>query len=382
MKAISASFKIGRFTFLQAWVKNARVNRLAFVLMLFGLGLLSTRAAYTSFHVFGDSLSTAKVNSPVGPDYYGDRWSNGRVWVEVLAQRLGLPFNLAANTNSFWGNTSSDLIGEVSRFAPPANASNALVVIWVNNADLYFPATAPTPTLTNFDAVISLAQTNHYRAITNLYAKGIRTLVMPNAVDISTIPGFNTYTNFTNLFHLASTNYNAKFYGTIDRAKTNCPGLKIYVPDFYALLTDLLAQPNIYGVTNAKKNGLSIDAIADPALSNKSLTGPGTNYIFWDYADPSAKVHNWMASLAQQLILPVVISQITAFTSSNRLDLANVPVGLTNGCLVLGSPNLLVGNWTTNLVFTSTNTSQSVFVPASGLQAFYRLSFPVTWTWP
>jgi phospholipase/lecithinase/hemolysin len=387
------------------------------IIMLLSLAASTAPAAFTSIHVFGDSLSTAKVNSPVGPDYYGDRWSNGRVWVEVLAQRLGLPFNLAANTNSYWGNTSSDLIGEVSRFIPPAKASDALVVIWVNNADLYFPATAPTPTLTNFDAVISLAQINHYKAITNLYAKGIRNLVMPNVVDISTVPGFNTYTAYTNLFHLASMNYNAKFYATLDRAKANCPGLKIYVPDFYVLLADLLTQPNIYGLTNAKKNGLSIDALG--GLSRASLTSePATSYIFWDKTDPSAKVHSIMASVAQQTISPVQIG-LAQLGDYNRIDMINVPVGMSG--FLENSTNLATA-WTVVTNFNSPAPTQSIFVVAPPLPAdfgaggsdgggwtggpptpgtgtgtttgtnsipfnnvaaqLYRLRFPYNWTWP
>ena len=43
---------------------------------------------------------------------------------------------------------------------------------------------------------INQSQTNHYKAVTNLYfAKGARTLIMPNVVDISTIPDFNTSVN-------------------------------------------------------------------------------------------------------------------------------------------------------------------------------------------
>jgi phospholipase/lecithinase/hemolysin len=350
-------------------------------ILLFGSAFFPAQAAFTSLYVFGDSLSAASNNVPIGPYGYGDRWSNGRVWVEVLAQRQGLPFN-PSNNISFFGNISGNMVDEVNSFTPPAPASNVLVVIWVNNADLYYPATASPPTLEGFNTVINQAQTNHYKAITNLYAKGIRTLIMPNVVDISTIPAFNKFTAYTNLFHQASTNYNAAFYATLNRVRTNSSysGLTIYIPDFFALLTNLLTYPTNYVVTNALKNKLSIDALG--YLGNPSLTnGPGTNYIFWDAQDPTAMVHMWMANTAQQLISPVRISKITALNGSNRLDMANVPVG-QNG-LVIGRTNLLLGNWTTNVNnFNSTNTTQSVFVPASGPTWFYRLSFPYSWTWP
>ena len=96
--------------------------------------------------------------------------------------------------------------------------------------------------------------------------------------------------------------------------------------------------------------------------------------------DPTAKVHMWMANLTQQLISPVQISNITSLNGSNQLVMANVPIG-QNG-LVLGRTNLLLGNWTTNVTFISSNATQSVFVTPSGPVWFYRLNFPYSWTWP
>jgi phospholipase/lecithinase/hemolysin len=375
----------GRLYFHPAWGKLGSVKKaVGFMVgvLLFGSAVFPAQAAFTSFYVFGDSLSTTASNSAAGSLYYGQRYSNGRVWVEVLAQRQGLTFNPAKNTNSFFGNTSSNLFAETGAYTPPGDASNALVVIWVNNADLYYPALDPTPTLAKFTNAINLALTNQYKAITNLYAKGIRTLVMPNVVDISTIPQFNTYASQTNLFHQASTNYNVAFYATLDRARTNCPGLAIFIPDFFSLLTNLIAHPANYGVTNALGNGLSIDALhaQNFGFPVANTNGYGTNYIFWDKTDPTAMVHMWMGNLAQQLISPAQISNITALNGSNQLDLANVPIG-QNG-LVLGRTNLILGNWTTNVSFISSNATQSVFVTPSGPQWFYRLSFPYSWTWP
>ena len=269
---------------------------------------------------------------------------------------------------------------------PPSDASNALVVIWVNNADLYFPALDSSPTLDKFTNVINVALTNQFQAITNLYAKGIRTLLMPNVVDISTVPKFNAYTTQTNLFHQATTNYNAAFYVTLDKARTSCPGLNIVVPDYFGLLTNLLTYPASYGLTNVLVSGRSMDAIdaSNYGLPVANTNGYGTNYIFWDPTDPTAKVHYLMAGVAQQLISPVKIGQLTVFPGSNRLDLVNVPVYTNsplNG-LVLVSTNLASANWTTNLAFSTTNTSQSVWATNASPQSFYRLKFPYVWTWP
>lgn len=362
------------------------------VIVALGLASLQVHAAFTSFYVFGDSLSASHDNvhpAPGDSNYYGLRWSNGRVWVEALAQMQGLTL-YDSNNFSYFGNTSTSLVTEVANFIPPSDASNALVVIWVNNADLYYPATASSPSPAGFNAVINAVQTNQYQAITNLYyAKGIRTLVMPNVVNISSIPLLNQDLTYSNVYYQASLDYNAAFTATLNSARANCPGLTIYTPDFYTLLKDLIAHPSAYGVTNALEdigNGpKSVDVLHDPNLSSFSLSnGIAPTYIFWDFQDPTAKVHAIMASIAHQMISPVQIAKLTAFTGSNRLDLVNVPVytNVPNNGLVLSCTNLASGNWTTNLPFSTTNTTQSVWGTNSGPQTFYRLKFPYVWAWP
>jgi phospholipase/lecithinase/hemolysin len=164
----------------------------------------------------------------------------------------------------------------------------------------------------------------------------------------------------------------------LNQARASLPGITIYEPDFFSLLDNVLTNATAYGLTNALSNGQSIDAI--DALANASINGPGTNYIFWDPTDPTAKLHAVLADITQQLISPVQISNLTVLNGSNQLVVANIPIG-QNG-LVIGRTNLVLGNWTTNATFNSTNTTQTVFVPASGPRWFYRLKFTYSWTWP
>ena len=83
---------------------------------------------------------------------------------------------------------------------------------------------------------------------------------------------------------------------------------------------------------------------------------------------------------AQQLVSPVKISKVTSLNGSNRLDVANIPIGL-NG-FVDGRTNLLLGSWTQITNFNSTSATQAMFVPTSGSRRFYRLRFPFAWSWP
>ena len=347
--------------------------------LLLGSAVIPAQAAFTDLYVFGDSISTTTNNASTGPTYYGKRFSNGRVWVEVLAERQGLLYDSNKNW-SYFGHTSTALVTHVSNFIAPTNADNALFVIWVNCADLYYPAYYDGTSTNVWTNAINQSQINHYNAVTNLYfAKGARTLIMPNAVDISTIPLFNASGN-ASFIHLRCLDYNVAFSNTMNRIRSSCPDLTLYAPDFFALLTDVLAHPTNYSVTNALYEGRSIGAMQDSALSNKTTNGPGTNHIFWDVKDPSAKVHAWMANNAQQLISPAQINQLVMLNGSNRLDLANVPIG-QNG-MVLGCTNLAMPSWKTNATFAGTNAAQLVYVPASGSMWYYRLRYLYSWTWP
>jgi len=383
-------------------------------LLLFGLVVFPARAAFTSLYIFGDGVSTTTTNHPGGDAqyYFVGRSSNGRLWVELLAQQLNLTNNYwysnnssihlsytnlstsstnwsySSNNGSYFGDTASSLVANVNAFAVPADASNALFIVWVNDADFVFdlqnPAYGPPYTSNNialWTNAINQSVSNHFTAITNLYAKGVRTLIMPNAVDLTEIPEFDNLSSANKSFvRQRLIDFNAAFTTTLNNAMVLHPDLKIHEPDFFSLLDNILTNAAAYGLTNALYLGQSVDVIEDPSLANKSLNGPGTNYIFWDYQDPTAKAHAIMAGLAKQLLAPVQISQIALLNGSNRLDLANVPVGL-NG-IVLGSTNLALTNWTTVTNFNSTNSAQPVFVPISGPLQFYRLSFPFAWSWP
>jgi phospholipase/lecithinase/hemolysin len=382
------------------------------VILLFG-SVLSTRAAFTSLYVFGDALSTTTNNSAANQYYYGNRYSNGRVWVEVLAQRQGIP---VAMNWSYFDCNSSNLVKNVNNFnISPSAAANALVVVWVNNSDLFDAVmTAPNTNQSTWTAIINRGQTNQLQAITTLYNKGVRTLVMPNSVDVGKVPYF--YLNNPNFGATAPfirqecIAYNVAFSNTLNLARAACPGLAIYRPNFFGLLDNVISNTAFYGLTNAfDKNGASIDAMdaINYGFPKAATNGFGSNFVFWDYLDPSARFHAIIADVAQQIISPVQIGQITAFAGSNRLDIANAPIGL-NG-FVESCTNLALANWAPLTNFSSINTAQSLFAPTpssptnvsskfvpepkdiapgpggtvvvTALQ-FYRLHFPYTWVWP
>jgi hypothetical protein len=390
-----------------------KVVRFMVGFLLFGTAIFPAQATFTSLYIFGDGVCTTTTNAVAGPLFYGQRKSNGRVWVELLAQQLSLntnfwysnnilnqvPYtNLSASTTnwsystnnrSFFGNYSPVLMTNLNHFTTPADAATALFIVWVNDADFvgWMGTIYPSTNIVTWTNAINQSLTNHWNIITNLYyAKGARTLIMPNAVDISEIPQYDgNPAAIKSFIRQRVIGFNTAFTTLLNQAQTTLPGIVIYEPDFFTLLDNVLTNAAAYGLTNALSGGQSI-CVLDSSLTDLSLNGPGTNYIFWDRTDPTAKFHAVLADITHQLISPVQISNITFLNGTNQLVMANVPIGQKG--LVLGCTNLSAPSWTTNLLaggtntFNSTSTTQSVFVPASGPLWFYRLKFPYTWAWP
>jgi len=352
--------------------------------IVFGLHVGRAPAAFTSLYAFGDGVCTTTNNTSPGvspTNYHGARFCNGRVWLEVLAERQGLTY-LSNRNWSYFGHDSAALTNNVNLFVAPPDVSTALFVVWANDADFVFFITqfnANAAALASWTNAMNRSLTNHFRAIQTLYNKGVRTLIMPNAVDLTKVPFFVQLPPAEKAFiRQRIVDYNAAFATRLVLARTTFTNLVIHAPDTFSLFDDIIARAPAYGLTNKLSGGFSIDAIQDPGLADKSLNGPGASYIFWDYLDPTAKVQEILADTVQHLIAQPQIAAATTLNGGVELHLANLPVGLPG--FVDASTNFL--NWTPLASFNSTNVAQPVSVPATYPSWFYRLRFPLVWSWP
>ncbi|MBN2505923.1 MAG: hypothetical protein JXQ71_04445 [Verrucomicrobia bacterium] len=345
----------------------------ALALAVCGILPLPVQAGFTSLHVFGDGVCST-TNGPGGCFYYGRRFTNGRTWIEVLAQRQGLPMD-RVNNWSYFGHYSGDLVTNVNRFVPPPDAATGLFVIWVNDADFVWNVEYYETNLATWTASMDQTLAHYYTALTNLYhAKGARTVVMPNAVDLGHAPYYSGLPSATKRFvRQRILEFNASFRTLLHQTRTSFPDLAVCCPDFFALFDDVLAHPEQHGLANP-----GIDALSDPTLADKTLHGPGAFYVFWDYLDPTAKVHGIMADCVHQMIAPPTLARLALVQDSNRLDVINLPIG-RNGVLD-GSTNL--ASWTALQDVASTHATRSIFVPRTGSRQYYRLRFPPAWSWP
>lgn len=353
----------------------------AMVLVTLTLHTAPARATFTSLYAFGDGVCTT-TNSPGGAQFYGNRFSNGRVWVEVLAQRQGV--NYEANKNwSYFGHDSTALLHNLTNFVAPADLATALCIVWANDADYVYNISNLSPYTTNnlaaWTNAMNRSLSNHFTAVQMLYAKGVRTLVMPNVVDLTKVPFFvNTPAPDKAFIRQRIRDYNSAFTARMNQARGIYPALNLQLPDVYSLLDDIIVRPAVYGVTNALYQGQSIDALSDPALSDKSLNGPGRNYIFWEYLDPTAKVHAVLADYVHNLIAPPVLAAVGVTGANAEWQLSQLPVGLSG--FLEGTTNF--GQWSVATNISSTASVQRVSLPLTGSWQAYRLRFPFAWNWP
>jgi phospholipase/lecithinase/hemolysin len=343
-------------------------------------------------YVFGDSLSATSGGGlgyppPAGTsadNYYQGRFSNGKVWPEYLAQQLGIAFD-TNHDYSFFGDTSYDLSNNIvfGNYYPPADIATSLYVLWTGCSDCFLMAVVDGTN--SWTEHINEAMTNLAAAVELLYGQGVRTLVLPNSVDISRVPFF-TYTAAslgadTNLAaQLAASGhqqvplYNAALARMAAQEQARHPDLALYAADFYSQFNLILNNPGGYGVTN-----ILVDALEDPGLTDKSFNGPGANYLYWDYLHPTTKVHSAIANSVLAIVVTGGGPRISLFTrrgSANQFSFANLPVGKT-GALEVATNLTAATTWRPVVSIVVTQAVQTVSISTNlGRAGYFRLHFP------
>jgi phospholipase/lecithinase/hemolysin len=363
---------------------------LLLALLLVMLPVSRAIAAYSSLYVFGDGVcATNDPTAEIDPLYYGKRNCNGRVWVEVLWQWQGLAFDDAKNKSKF-GHTSDEVVAETTNLTW-ADAATALFVIWCNDADLVeYTQDHPPPKhgytsadISNWTIFIDAAVSRHVEAVTNLYNKGARAVVMPSAANIMAVPAYNDFDLGDKTFVRDRVmQFNVAFETAMAdlAADIDMPGLTIYRPDTFTFFEQVLANPGNYGLVNPYPLNSARWDLPNP---NKQY-GPGINYVFWDDFHPTAAFQMHLAAFFQQIISPPKVNSITLSGGNVHLQVANIPMGRAGS--VQGSANLLPP-WQPDAAILEPfvvggNTPKTISFAASGPKRFYRVGFPVVWAWP
>jgi phospholipase/lecithinase/hemolysin len=279
--------------------------------MLLLLAPLPTLASqYDDLYVFGDSLSDTHneynaIGLPMSPPYDNGRWSNGPVWVEDLAPKLGLTFNpstdyaVGAATTGALDIDSASLPGmqtQVANYlaAHPVADPNGLYIVWGGANDYGYDV------LNNITPNPAQVVQNLAGEIDLLAAHGAQHFLIPNLGDLGAlpftndlgIPGLPTEATQITLAH------NALLAGALANLQSLFPNDQFTSLDIYSLFQQITADPMQYGFADVSHSYLAY-AAANPG----TLVGPNS-FLFYDELHPTAAGHELIGNAAFAALTP------------------------------------------------------------------------------
>ncbi|PIG92391.1 GDSL family lipase [Gloeocapsopsis sp. IPPAS B-1203] len=243
----------------------------------------------TELYVFGDSLSDAGTvfratggMYPPSPPYFQGRYSNGRVWVEYLADRLHLSSNQVHNFAYGGATTGSDrnfvpgLLTQVQSHVKTHQKthSNVLYVVWAGANDYLQGASSTTLPVENIS-----------RAIASLADVGAQKILVANLPDLGQLPTTRTTVNSVRLSALTQT-HNQGLRRSLKISQQHSD-IQIATLDANTLYREATANPAAFGFTN----------VISPCLAGSSCGSPDT-FLFWDGIHPTTKAHRILGDTA------------------------------------------------------------------------------------
>jgi len=250
--------------------------------------------------VFGDSLSdTGNFYHFTGghvppPPYLDGRFSNGPLWVEYLAQSLGmqvLPEDDYAVAGATTGraNSNNGLLGlqypglqdQIEEFVAAHEAgadSDALYVLWAGANDFFVALeSAESPAL-----LIGGGVTNTLAAIQTLWQTGARQILVVNVPDLGLTP-FGETSGLSDTITQLSFAYDQALESGLDAlAAAGVPTIRV---DAFTTLETMVNFPASFDFTNVTEPFLNVGG--DPA-----------GFLFWDSVHPTTRGHQGFAEAA------------------------------------------------------------------------------------
>lgn len=267
------------------------------------LTMASGAMAFDRMLVFGDSLSdVGNVLAltggfvPPSPPYAPGRFSNGLLWVEYLADDLGIARPTASaggGSNFAYGGSETgtgtvppglrNLRLQVEDFALSGiDGSNSIATVFSGSNDFI-----GSP---GRDATAAAA--NVGMAINRLADLCVRDVIVPNLPPLGFIPHAQTPSDRAAL-NAAADAFNAALVAELN-ALSSRSDVTVYRVDTTALFADIIAYPAAFGFTNV------VDSAVD---TTTGAVAPGSDrYLFFDPLHPTTRAHALLADRALQAI--------------------------------------------------------------------------------
>src|SRR5262245_57651757 len=316
---------------------------------LFALTFLVTSSivsagTFSAFIVMGDSLSdtgnafraTSAVPGsavPVSPPYFRGRFANGFMWIEDLANALGLQItpSLAGGTNFAFGGAKTgfdvhDLFQHDLGIAIPSlrtqvtayratlldptltdptrmqpAPADALYVVWGGANDLRDAISQGTQGTTP-DQIASDAVGNLVDVIRTLQSFGAIYFLVPNLPNLGLTPHQVAHGPAAMQLGAAlSTAFNSALERALQQLETTLP-VQIARLDIATHFQEITANPQRFGVANVTEACIS----GDPFAPGTVCANPDS-YIFWDaIGHPTAVAQALIADFALPVLPPLV----------------------------------------------------------------------------
>ncbi|TAL61377.1 MAG: lysophospholipase [Legionella sp.] len=296
------------------------------LLATIGACLFSGVVAATPLHnivIFGDSLSdngnlyeVMNHQLPQSPPYYQGRFSNGPVWIELLAASY-FPQNANAHlaNYAYGGAGVTDTEGEEVLFTlrkeidtyllthDDKASEDSLYVVWIGaNNYLGMP--------TEVDKTIQTVNSGINKSLKRLVTKGAKHILVINLPDLGRTPAAIEFDSIETMSYFSSEHNNA-IAKTAEELKQNYPEVEWLFFDMNKGFGEVVSNPEAYGFTNitgtcsnavanekTKKSVLRMVASVKPKTKMDACDG----FLFFDLVHPSAAAHKILAEKARLLL--------------------------------------------------------------------------------
>jgi len=269
------------------------------VLALATLGTSLQAGDITGIVAFGDSLSDVgntylASGIPPSPPYYQGHYSNGPIWLEYLANSLGVAAptaSLAGGTDYAWGHAETgnglsyegtpNIGTQISTYlASNTLSSTQLITIW-GGANDFLNGGVTNP---------AVPVNNLIGEITTLAAAGGKQFMVPNLPMLGELPATNTSSVSGALNYLTLT-FDSMLHTQLDQLQQQL-GITIHQVDINSVFQNIIADPGAYGLTN----------VTDSAIADGNLSGQG--YLFWDTVHPTTVIQELIGATAFATFVP------------------------------------------------------------------------------
>ncbi len=330
---------------------------------------------YKALYCFGFSWTdTQGLYMNNGPDfvngnadYWQNRACNGPVWPEFLSTNLGLTYT-TPNNLARGAAVTADTLTQIDWLGTLSDPAHNLYVVWVAAGD--FVNYAGTTSDRTWNIVITNVLGTSSNIVQGLYSKGARSVVVQNCLDLSLAPKyirqFGAGANALQMLKQYAGLFNSRLQEMASHIQDSYPDLRICVVDIFT------HENEVY--TNAAASGFSKvfpDALSD---NQKSFTGAGADYMFWDDLHGTSKFQELVAKWTGEALTNSAPEKTEVQLDPNGLSIRMSHL-LAGRAYTLEKSQDLSSWWEATSFVAAAGTNQWPDPTPSFPQTFYRLAW-------